>query len=77
MDIYGSLFVGGRRRDCLNERSVPGTQVFFIYVVSCGTCPYGQENCHDGEEFLHADVSAFSGVTRVTDVVEAWVITQW
>lgn len=30
MDIYSTFFVVGRRRDCLNERSVRGTQVFFV-----------------------------------------------
>jgi hypothetical protein len=30
MDIYSTFFVMGRRKGCLNERSVPGTQVFFI-----------------------------------------------
>lgn len=30
MGIYSGFFVVGRRKDYLNERSVPGTQVFFI-----------------------------------------------
>jgi hypothetical protein len=40
-------------------------------MLSRGTYRYDQEDCQDGDEFLHSYVSALFRRTRVTDVVEA------
>jgi hypothetical protein len=49
MDIYTTYFEVGRRKGCLEERSLPGTQVFFIEGVCRGTRRYDQEGCRDGD----------------------------